>query len=183
MRNPLAGIVLLLLTASFAFAQQGPRTHAECIKQVPGDWGPNFGDEWHQNEALYWACRDGVAVSTVEAWQKGIGEYGMAQEITVVGVKGKEFVLFIDGGGSANCYGLNVLRKAGSQWRVVWTLSTENGADEGEYCAGSCPALKAHLSGETLTVQSPETGDDNCRRYRWHVQRFRWTGMTFVRLK
>jgi hypothetical protein len=184
MRNALAGTMLLLFCASLAFAQQKPKSHEACIKQVPGDWGPNFGAEWHQNEALYWACRDGVSVSTVEAWQKAVGEYGMAHEFTPVTVKGQKLVLFVEDQGSANCYGLSVLRRAGGAWTLAWRLTwkTPDGED-GEYCTGNCPGIKAHMKGEILTVQSPTSSDDRCKHVSWHNQRFRWNGSTFAPLK
>ncbi len=93
MRNALAGTMLLLLITSVALAQQQkPKSHEACIKQVPGDWGPNFGPEWHQKEALYWACRDGVSVATIELWQKAAQEEGMADNIKLLTVRGQKLV-------------------------------------------------------------------------------------------
>ena len=115
MRSLFLGILLSSL-ASAALAQQKPKSHEQCIKEVPGDWGPNFGDEWHRNEAHYWACRHGVTVETIQAWQRAADEQDMASEIKPVIVAGQELVLFVKDGGTANCYGLSVLRQVGSDW-------------------------------------------------------------------
>jgi len=98
-RPPFLATVLLLLAASFGLAQQKPKSHEECLKLVPGDWGPKFGAQWHQKEAVYWACRNGVSISTAKAWQKAADESDMASEITPVTVKGQKLVLFVEDSG------------------------------------------------------------------------------------
>lgn len=186
MRNALTGMLLLLFVASLAFAEQKPKTHEECIKQVPGDWGPNFGAEWHYNEASYWACRNGVSVATVEVWQKAAGEEGMADDIKPFTLGRQKLVLFVEGEGSANCQGLSILKQARGAWTIAWTMTWKMPTgedDEHEYCTGNCPGLKTQMNGEILTVQSPTSSDDQCKRLRWHKQRFSWNGSTFEALK
>ena len=186
MRSLLIGVALVSLISSFVFARQKPKSHEQCIKQVPGDWGPNFGDEWHKHEALYWACRTGVTVEMIRAWQKAAEEDDMVTEIKPVTVNGEELVLFVMDGGTANCYGLTVLRKAGSTWTKAWELPTRRGDEEGIYCAGSCPGLEASVSGEILTVRSASSSDPNdnrCKHFHWESERFSWNGTTFLPIK
>lgn len=158
MKSLFLGILVSSL-ASAAFAQQQPKPHEQCIKEVPGDWGPNFGDQWHRNEAHYWACRNGVTVETIQAWQRAADEQDMASEIKPVIIAGQELVLFVKDGGTANCYGLSVLRQVGSDWINAWELPTRKGDEEGYYCAGHCPALEASTKGEILTVKSASSTD------------------------
>jgi hypothetical protein len=186
MKSLLMGTTLLSLICSFAFAQRKPQSHEQCIKQVPGDWGPNFGDEWHEHEALYWACRNGVTVETIKTWQRAAEEEDMAAEIKPVALSRENLVLFVKDGGTANCYGLSVLRKVGSAWTKAWNLPTRRGDEEGIYCAGSCPGLQTSVSGEILTVRSASSSDPNdkrCKRFHWESERFRWNGTTFIPIK
>jgi hypothetical protein len=171
----------LLLAASFGLAQQKPKSHEECLKLVPGDWGPKFGAQWHQKEAVYWACRNGVSISTAKAWQKAADESDMASEITPVTVKGQKLVLFVEDSGTANCYSLTVLLQVGSAWKIAWALPPSE--EEGEYCVGDCPGLEAAMNGEILTVRygvSSDPNDDRCKHFRWVSQRFRWNRSTFI---
>ena len=178
--------MLLTSLASAAFAGQKPKSHEQCIKEVPGAWGPNFGDEWHRNEAHYWACRNGVTVETTQAWQHAADELGMAQEIKPVTVAGHKLVLFVEDEGTANCYSLSVLRQVGLDWIKAWDMPTRKGDEEGYYCAGHCPALEASMNGEILTVKSASSkdpNDDSCKHVNWENERFRWNGSTFVAIK
>lgn len=179
-------VILLSLLAPAAFAQRKPKSHEQCVKEVPGNWGPNFGDEWHRNEARYWACRDGMTVETIQAWQRAADEQGMAQEIKPVIVAGQKLVVFVKDEGTANCYGLSVLRQVGSNWVNAWEMPTRKGDEEGYYCAGRCPALEASTKGEILTVKSASStdpNDDSCKHVTWVSERFRWNGSAFVALK
>jgi hypothetical protein len=185
MRRLFLGVLLCSL-ASTAFAQQKPKSDEECIKEVPGDWGPNFGDQWRHNEARYWACRIAVPVETIQAWQRAADELGMAQEIKPVTVADQKLVLFVKDEGTANCYGLSVLRQVGSGWVNAWEMPTRKGDEEGYYCAGRCPALQASTNGEILTVKSASStdpNDDSCKHVSWESERFRWNGSTFVAIK
>jgi hypothetical protein len=182
MRTLFVGLIVWLLVLS-VLAQQKPASHEQCVKQVPGDWGPNFGDKWHANEARYWACRNGVPVETIKAWQHAADEEDMATDIKLVTVDGQTLVLFVKDGGTANCCGLSVLRQVGNTWTNAWELPTRKGNDEAYYCAGRCPALEAQTNDEILTVRSASSSDPNdesCRHVRWENERFRWNGSTFV---
>lgn len=180
MRSPLCGLILLLL-APILFAQQKPRSHEECIKEVPGDWGPNFGDQWHGNEARYWACRLGVPIKTVREWQQAVHEEGMANEIKPVVINGQELVLFVEVNGTAHCCSLTILRQIGSNWLKAWELPAANDNKEDYYCSGPCPALRATTNGAILTVRSASSGpnDEQCKQVHWESERFRWDGETF----
>ena len=169
------GFVLLLI-AFPTFAQQHPKSHEECIKVVPGDWGPNFGEEWHHNEALYWGCRLAVSSETVDRWQKAAEEHGMAQEIKLFTVRGERLVVFEEMEGTAHCYDVRALRRMGSDWKAVWELPGE----ESEYCTYTCPALGIKVVGDLLTVASPNASDAKCKRRSWSYKQFRWNGDTFV---
>ncbi len=186
MKNPLIRIFVFLLLTSFVSAQQKPRSHEQCIKQVPGDWGPNFGDKWHQNEAFYWACRSGVTAETIKAWQRAAEEEDMASEIRAVTVGGQKLVLFVEEGGTAHCYGLTVLRQVGASWIKAWELPRRKGNEEEYYCAGDCPGLQAATAGEILTIRSASSSDPNdnhCKQVRWERERFSWNGDTFLPLR
>ncbi|HEV2401009.1 MAG TPA: hypothetical protein VGS27_29010 [Candidatus Sulfotelmatobacter sp.] len=183
MRTLLVGLVVSLAVSS-VFAQQKPRPHEQCIKQVPGDWGPNFGDKWHDNEARYWACRNGVPVETIKAWQRAADEEDMATEIKPVTVDGQNLVLFVKDGGTANCYSLSVLRQAGNTWTNAWEMPTRKGDDEGYYCTGHCPALEARTDGEILTVRSASSSDPNdesCKHVHWANDGFAGTVLPLCR--
>lgn len=172
----------MLTLASLVFAQQKPRPHEQCLKEVPADWGPNFGEKWHENEARYWACRDGVPVETVKVWQAAAEEHDMATEIKPVTVDGQKFVLFVEDSGTANCYGVSVLRQRGIAWQKIWDLPSKKG-DQEPYCAGQCPGLEAGMTGRILKIRSASTSDINdeeCKRVQWATERFRWDGATFL---
>jgi len=176
-------VLSLLLAATAVSSAQTVRTHEECIKQVPGDWGPNFGKEWHRNEALYWGCRLGVPSERVEAWQKAADEAGMAQEVSISQVQGRDLVLIEEAGGSAHCFDVKVLVNNNGDWKLAWRLPiAPNSMD---YCTFACPALRTKIAGTVLTVESPASSDPkedttfSCKHVSWRKERFRWTGTTF----
>lgn len=184
MGKSLVTTLLLLFLASFAAAQRKPKSHEECIKQVPGDWGPNFGDEWRRNEALYWACRLRRSAATVRAWQRATGETGMADDIKLVTIRGQQLVVFVEMEGTAHCFDVKILRRDKASWILAWKLPST----VANICTGTCPALRADARGEILTIEVPVPSDPNedraysCRQYRWSRERFRWNGSTFEQL-
>jgi hypothetical protein len=179
-------IAFISLNASLAVAQNTPMSHEQCIKAIPGDWGPNFGDEWHRNESLYWGCRLGVPAETVATWQKAAEEFGMAQDIIPVTVKGKDLVILEEMDGSAHCFKVKVLKRVGAVWSLAWELPSA--PDSMDYCSLACPSLRVLISSNVLTVSSPTTSNpsedmsETCKSVSWHNERFRWNGSSFERM-
>lgn len=154
---------------------------------VPGDWGaegPNFGTEWHKNEAIYWGCRLGVTSETVASWQKASEELGMAQEISLARIQGRDLVVIEEVAGDAHCFDLTVLAKVNEAWELVWRLPIARNSMD--YCTEACPAVKAKISANILTIESPQSSDPNedttftCKHVTWRKRNFRWTGTTFA---
>ena len=111
---------MILIVATFAVGQQKARSHEQCIQKVPGDWGPNFRQSWHQHEARYWACRLGVPVETVEGWQKAAGEVDeIAEDVQLVTVDGKQLVIFVEMAGTAHCFNVKVLHREAASWGLL----------------------------------------------------------------
>ena len=175
--------IVFLLAAVTSLLGQTPKSHEECIKSVPGDWGANFGKEWHHNEALYWGCRLGVLSETVAMWQKAANEMGMAQQITTSKVEGQDLVLIEEMDGSAHCFDVKVLVHLDGDWKIAWRLPVARNSMD--YCTGACPALRAEIAGRVLTIESPVSADPkedttfSCRHVTWRKETFRWTGTTF----
>lgn len=182
MKQAIAGIIVLLTISTCLFGQV-PKSHEECIKRVPSDWGPNFGAEWHHNEAAYWGCRLGVPTETVATWQKTANESGMAQQISTSKVEGRTLVLIEEMAGDAHCFDITVLASSDRDWRIVWRLPVPQ--DSMDYCTNTCPSLKTSITGHTLTIESPEPTDPQqdttltCAHFRWRKETFHWTGETF----
>ena len=76
----------------------------------------------------------------------------MASEIEPVIIAGQELVLFVKDGGTANCYGLSVLREVGSDWINTWEMPTRKGDEEGYYCAQD---TAQHLKPQRKAKSSP----------------------------
>lgn len=176
--------IVFLLTAAASVLGQTPKSHEECIKLVPGDWGPNFGEEWHRHEAVYWGCRLAVPSETVVTWQKAAGEVGLAQQITIAKVEGRDLVVLEEMDGSAHCFDVKVLVKLDGDWKLAWRLPIARNSMD--YCTGACPALRTKIVGGVLTVESPTSSDPNeditvsCKHVTWRKETFRWTGRTFA---
>jgi hypothetical protein len=183
MKKLLIQLCLLLAFTGNGFTQT-PKSHEECIKRVPGDWGPNFGDQWHHNEALYWGCRLGVPPDTVAEWQRVVNEEGMAQQILLRKVDGHDLVLIEVMTGTAHCSDVKALRYLDG-WKPVWELPVARNSMD--YCTGACPGLRMNMKGRLLTIESPVTNDPEedtphtCRVVKWHKEVFRWSDKTFER--
>ena len=173
-----------LLTVTGGARGQTAGSHEDCLKRVPGDWGPNFGNVWHRNEALYWGCRLGVPPETVEEWQRAANEMGAAEQISQSKVEGRDLVLIEEMGGSAHCFDVTVLAKPDGNWRPVWRLPVPRNSMN--YCTGACPAVRARIDGTVLTVETPLSRDPkedttfSCKHVKWRKETFRWTGKTFA---
>ena len=173
-------ISLFFVISVAAFTQQKPGSHDDCIQQVPGDWGPNFGDSWHEHEARYWSCRVGVSVTMVKAWQRAANEMDMADDIQLVSLKGEQLVIFVEMGGTAHCFDVKVLHSTGNDWSLVWRLPST----VSDICTQKCPSLTAALNGDVLTIKLPiaspkEDPIFSCKKYTWRKEQFRWNGKTF----
>src|SRR5260370_7011072 len=72
-RNASYRLVLLMLLCLFfvpqIYGQARVKSAAEWAKLVPGNWGANFGQEWHEHEAVYWGCRLGASSEAFKNWQ------------------------------------------------------------------------------------------------------------------
>jgi hypothetical protein len=142
-------------------AQVMVKSHEECIKLVPGDWGPNFGVEWHQHEAVYWGCRLGVPSEDVKTWQQLAVGSGMIQDILPATIEHQEFA-FIEGmEGSMHCYSVTALVKNTMGWETVWSIGGE------EYCTVTCPPVRMKTRGSYFMLELPNPSDKKCKHILW----------------
>jgi hypothetical protein len=166
-------------------AQTISRSHEDCLKLVPGDWGPNFGEEWRQHEGVYWGCRLGVPVETIKAWQEVVS--GNIQGLIPVTIDKQQLVLVEDRDGSANCFTIRALKKTPKGWEQIWGASSD--PDTMDYCTLACPAIKMTVQGKNLTLEFPETSDPkedqtfSCKHVRWKKETYRWNGQTYQSTK
>jgi hypothetical protein len=168
-----------------AHVQAQTRSHEDCVKQVPEDWGPNFSEVWHQHEAAYWGCRLGVSAATVAAWQGASHEQEMAQNILRAVISGQELVIMQEVGGDAHCSTVKVLKRVASGWTQAWELPIPHNSMK--YCTFACPGLKLSLTGNILTISSPTANENaditrSCKRFSWRKETFSWNGNSFDRL-
>jgi hypothetical protein len=166
----LLAMMIALLFAAQGRGQTSGKSEAECRKADPGSWGPNFGDEWHAHEAVYWGCRLGVPAETVRAWQD---PYGMIVDIQKATIENAELIFAEHMEGTLRCYGFRVFRKTAETWRQVW----EDVRDE--YCMASCPPIKMTISGSHLLLESATTPDAKCKT-KFAPRNFAWDGKTFA---
>ncbi len=157
------------------------KPHEDCMKLVPGDWGPNFGAVWQQHEAVYWGCRIGVSEETIRQWQQFSS--GMIQDLIPVTI-GKEQIVIIESmEGSAHCYEIGALQKTAKGWELIW--SPPSTPDSMHYCTLACPPIRIKALGKNLTLQDPYTSDSkedqtlSCKHVKWHKESYRWDGRTY----
>lgn len=154
--------VVLFAVVLFSFlpsarlpAQNLQKSHEECLKLVPGDWGPNFGEGWKQHEAVYWGCRLGASEETVKQWQKFSS--GMIQGLISVTI-GREQIMIIESmEGSAHCFDISALRKTSKGWESIW--SPPSNPNSMDHCTLACPPIRIKALGENLTLENPYTSD------------------------
>src|SRR5437660_2998326 len=182
-------LVLIMVAVRNLYSQKARKSHEQCLKLVPGDWGPNFGAEWHDNEARYWACRLGETPDTVRTWQKVAGIEGFMQDIVIASIDGTPVVLIEEIQGTAYCHIFTALSKAAGTWRRIWDGPERlPGEDEGQYCTANTGAIKVRVRGKELTLEIPDCVDANpepnakCEHVTWTTENYRWDGKTFVRL-
>jgi hypothetical protein len=180
--------VLLLAVSVFWFipcphlsAKQPQKSHEDCLKLVPGDWGPNFGDEWKQHEAVYWGCRLGVPVETIHEWQD-FGS-GMIADLIPVTVDNMQIVIVESMEGSAHCYTISAVRKSQKGWKSIW--SPPSNPESMDFCTLACPGIRIRVRGKILTLETPGSSDPkedqttSCKHIKWNKETYRWNGQTY----
>jgi len=173
--------VALLIPSARLFAQNPQKSHEDCLKLVPGDWGPNFGEEWKQHEAVYWGCRLGVPLETIRQWQHFSS--GMIQDLIQVTIDNGQIVLIESMEGSAHCFNIGALRKTAKGWEQIWSPSSN--PDSMDYCTLACPAIRMRVYGKNLTLELPATSDPkedqtfSCKRVKWQTETYHWDGQTY----
>ncbi|HVN20387.1 MAG TPA: hypothetical protein VMU05_16500 [Dongiaceae bacterium] len=179
--------IFAVLISPTLFSQSSAKSHEECLKLVPGEWGPNFGVQWRANEARYWACRLGEQPDTVRAWQKAADVDGFMQDVLIAHIDGDSVVLIEEIQGTANCHIFTALMQSSDTWHRVWSGPERlPGDEEGKYCTGPAGAIKLHARGKDLTLETPDCADAStqpargCKHVTWRIERFHWDGQTFV---
>jgi hypothetical protein len=162
-------------------AQTIGKSHEDCLKLVPGDWGSNFGEDWKQHESVYWGCRLGASVETIKQWQQFSS--GMIQDLIQVTIGKEQIVLIESMEGSAHCFEISALRKTPKGWESVW--SPPSNPDSMDYCTLACPPVRIKASGKHLTLENPQTSDPkedqtfSCKHLRWCKETYHWDGHTY----
>jgi hypothetical protein len=193
MKNHCNAVLLffvLLALVPHLNSQATRKSHEQCLKLVPGDWGPNFGAQWHENEARYWACRLGRTPETVRALQKTAEVEGFMQDIVVASPDGISIVVIEEIQGTANCHIFSALSNTSGNWRRVWDGPERLPSDyEGKYCTGLAGAIRVLVRSDVLTLDIPDCTDTDvqpgasCKHVTWTKESYRWNGKTFVRSK
>jgi hypothetical protein len=191
MKSHRSAILLFFLSIALvpqANSQVAKRSHEQCLKLVPGDWGPNFGAQWRENEARYWACRLGQTPDTVRAWQEAAEVEGFVQDIAVASPGGTSVVVIEEVQGTASCHIFSALSKTSGNWRRVWDGPERlPGDDEGKYCTGPAGAIRMRVGSDVLTLDVPDCADTdvqpgaNCKHVTWTKESYRRNGRTFAR--
>jgi hypothetical protein len=175
-------VICLSASAVRIKAQVAPRSHEECMKLVPGDWGPNFGEQWHEHEAVYWGCRLGVPAQTVTEWQQVADVEGMIQDLIPKAIRKKDLVLIEEMEGSAHCYQFIALEKTAGGWKQIWSAPA---ADSMDYCTLTCPPIKMRFRRNDLILEIPYTSNPkedatfSCKSLKWESEIYHWDGHTF----
>jgi len=170
--HPLSLLSFCLMFVSVLDARTIGKSHEECLKLVPGAWGPNFGVQWHHHEAIYWGCRLGVPTESVESWQQVAGVTGMIQNILPATIEKQEFVFIEEMQGSMHCYSVSALMKTLKGWEQIWGIGGE------KYCTVACPPVRMKIRGSSLTLEIPSPSDEKCTHTSWHKENYLWNGKT-----
>jgi hypothetical protein len=177
----LLAVLFCLVPPTRLSAQSLRKSHGDCIKLVPGDWGPNFGERWKQNEAVYWGCRLGIPAETIKEWQHFAS--GAVQDLIPVTIDNQQIVLMEDMEGSAPCYTISALMKTSKGWELAWSRSSN--PDSMDHCTLSCPPIRMRVQRRNLTLELPATSDPkedqtlSCKHIKWQKETYHWDGKTF----
>jgi hypothetical protein len=165
------GILFVFFLVGDLTAQVTRKSADECRKQVPRDWGPNFGQEWRHHEAIFWGCRLALPTATVENWQRIGNLTGSIEDLVPTIVEEQELILIEQLEGSMHCYSFMALKKFPSGWERVWD-------DSSSYCTMGCPRLRMKVQGGHLNLYSGTSAEPQCVGM-FHRAQFVWNGKTF----
>jgi hypothetical protein len=140
--------------------------------------GPNFGEQWHRNEAIFWGCKLGVLAETVEEWQRVDKGSGMIQHAILTNFQTEQIAILELVEGSAHCFSFVALQRSSSGWTRVWENSGPSNSMD--YCAVKCPAFKMKVKGLLLVLSIPQSRNvEVCDPIDWREYRYHWNGHTF----
>jgi hypothetical protein len=160
------------VSATQVSAQTRGKSHEECLMLVPGDWRPNFGEQWHQHESVYWGCRLGIPPQAVSTWQD---PFGMIQDVRLASINNQQFAYVEHMEGSAHCYSFAAFRRIDERWERVWDQGSP------DYCMLSCLLIKMTVVGSTLVLRVPQSNNPQCKNIRFREE-YRWDGKSFERV-
>jgi hypothetical protein len=173
-------LLIVLFCGCLAFspsvcAQTSGRSEVECRKQLPRNWGPNFGVQWRQHEATYWGCRLGVPGESIKEWRNIADVSGAIQNILIEEMDKEEFVFIEQVEGSLRCFSFSALKKTAKGWEQVWSEASD------DFCVATCPPIEMKFVGSSLVLMSIKSADPQCSRLSRRT-RYSWTGKTFERV-
>jgi hypothetical protein len=159
-------------------AQTAKKADKDCLRLTESDWGPNFGEQWHRNEAIFWGCKLGIPAETVADWQKVDKSSGMIQDAILTNFHGAAIVILELVEGSTSCFSFVALQRSSSGWSRVWEDS--GASNSTDYCAVNCPAFKMKVKGLLLVLSIPQSRNaEVCDPIDWREYRYHWDGHTF----
>jgi hypothetical protein len=162
-------MLLCLFFVPQIYGQARVKSAAECAKLVPGNWGANFGQEWHEHEAVYWGCRLGASSEAVKNWQD---PFGIIQDLQLASINGQEFAFVEHMEGTEHCYSFKVFRKTNGAWEQVWQKASE------DFCMVACPPIRMAVLAPNLILQPPRSSDPRCKDV-FSSEEYRWNGKGF----
>ena len=170
----ITAIIFLFALATSAVAQTEAKSTDECRKHLPRNWGPNFGEQWHHYEAIFWACRSGLTTTAVEKLRQTANVTGLIQDMMRVTIDNQELILIGQVEGSMRCHSFAALKKTETAWERIWDEASDI------YCMMSCPPIRMKVKGTVLILRSEASSDRQCKGI-FHRSEFVWNGKTFER--
>lgn len=153
-------------------AQTPARSDSDCRKLVPRDWGSNFGEEWHQHEAVYWGCRLGAPPEAVKEWRETAQITGMIQNVVRGAIDKQDFIFLEQVEGTMRCYSFYALKKGSTGWEKVWEEASDS------YCMMTCPPVRMRILSSYVLLNLPNSSSLECR-HRFDRKKYLWNGKTF----